>query len=146
IPRTYDSTLFERAGQQKESAIDIQHRKQKDTVDKDDKPNEKLRSESTDFVNKLMEHGYKVKLSGIATMLNKRHTIIVAGNTVKQRTGETMPVAVRVDNDTSVLLQTGEHAPLSHIQELPDGAVVIVHGKKSRRGVIKAKQVVLSAS
>jgi hypothetical protein len=54
-----------------------------------------------------------------------------------------MPVAVRIDKDTAVLLQTREHAPLAQIQQLPDGAVVVAHGKKSKRGVIKAKHLVL---
>jgi len=64
-------------------------------------------------------------------------------NTVKQRTGETRPVAVRIGNDTALLLQTGEHVPVAHVEKLQDGAVVIAHGKKSKRGVIKAKHGIL---
>jgi hypothetical protein len=55
-------------------------------------------------------------------------------------------VAVRIDEDTIVLSHSGEHILLAHVEKLQDGAVVIVHGKKSKRGVIKAKHVMLPDS
>jgi hypothetical protein len=87
-----------------------------------------------------------VMVTGAAAIPNERHTSIIAGCTVKQRTGETRPVAVRIDDDTIVLLQTGERVPLAHVQKLQDGAVVVAHGKKSKRGVIKAEHVILPDS
>ncbi len=146
IPRTYDNTLFEHAGQQEESSAAMQQRTEKDTVAQEDKLHEKLQSESSDFIKMLQEHGYKVKVNGVVQVPNKRHMSILAGSTVKQPTGETMPVAVRIDKNTAVLLLTGEYAPFAHIQKLPDSAVVIAHGKKTRRGVIKAKHIVLPDS
>jgi diacylglycerol kinase family enzyme len=146
IPRIYDNALFEHAGRQEKSHFDIQQRMKKGTIDQDDKLHEKLQSKSSYLVNMLMEHGYKVKLTGVATMLNKRHTNILAGSTVNQRTGETMPVAVFIDEDTLVLSPTGERLPHALIENLQDGAVVIAHGKKDKRGVIKAKQVMLPDS
>jgi diacylglycerol kinase family enzyme len=146
IPRIYDNTLFEHAGRQEESYSDTQQRTEKDTVDQDDKPHEKLQGKSTDLANMLMQHGYKVKIIGIATMSNKRQTRILAGSTVKQRTGEVEPVAVRIDDDTIVLSHTGERIHLAQIQMLPDGSEVIANGKKSKRGVINAKHVVLPDS
>ena len=98
------------------------------------------------LVNMLKEHGYKVKLIGVATMLDKRHTSIVAGSMVNQRTGETMPVAVRIDEDTLVLSHTGERLPHVLVEKVQDGAVVIAYGKKGKRGVIKAKHVMLPDS
>jgi YegS/Rv2252/BmrU family lipid kinase len=142
IPHTYDNTLFEHGAQQEESYTGDRKRTQKHTTQQ----HVSLLSESSELISMLQEQGYKVKVNGVVQVPNKRQTSIIAGNIVKQRTGETMPVAVRIDNDTAVLLQTGEHAPLAHIQKLPDGAVVIAHGKKSRRGVIKAKYVVLPDS
>src|SRR6266567_1085072 len=141
IPRTYDNTLFEHAGQEEESSTGVQQRTEKDTVDQDDKPHEKLQGESTDLVSMLHKHGYKVKITGIATMSNKRQTRILAGSTVKQRTGEMEPVAVRIDDDTIVLSHTGERIPLAQIQMLPDGSEVIANGKKSKRGVINQSRV-----
>jgi len=146
IPRTYDNTLFQHVGQQEESSTDDQQRTGKDTSEQDDKQLVQLQSEPSDLVNMLLEQGYRVKVMGAAAIPNERHTSIIAGNTVKQRTGETRPVAVRIDDDTIVLLQTGEHVPLAHVQKLQDGAVVVAHGKKSKRGVIKAKRVILPDS
>ena len=146
IPRAYDNTLFMHAGQQAESNTDMQLRAEKHTVDQDEKPRGKLQGESTDLVNTLMQQGYKVKITDIATMPKKSQTIIVAGSTDNQRTGETIPVAVRVDEDTIVLSHSGEHIPRVQVEKVQDGAVVIAHGKKSKRGVIKAKHVVLPDS
>jgi YegS/Rv2252/BmrU family lipid kinase len=139
IPRTYDNTLFEHAARQEESSTGDQQRAQKDTT----KHHVTLQSESSDLINMLQEQGYQVKVNGVGQVSNKRQTYIIAGSTVRQRTGETIPVAVRIDNDTIILSQTGAHAALAQIQMLSDGAVVIAHGKKNKRGVIKAKHVVL---
>lgn len=146
IPYTYDNTLFMHAGQQEESYIDDQQHTEKDISEHDDKQLVQSQSESSNLVNMLLEQGYKVKVTGAIAIPNKRHMSIIAGNTVKRRTGETRPVAVRIDDDTIVLLQTGEHVPHAHVQKLQDGTVVIAHGKKSKRGVIKAKHVILPDS
>ena len=143
IPRTYDNTLFEHAGRQEESNTATQQRMETETPNQDDKLREKLQSEPTHLVKMLVEHGYKVKLTGVATMLDKRHTTILAGSTVNQRTGETRPVAVRIDEDTLVLSHTGELLPHVHVEKVRDGSVVIAHGKETKRGVIKAKHVML---
>ena len=116
---------------------------QKEPVDQDHTPDETLQSESIHLVNMLMEHGYKVKLTGVATMQDKRHTNILAGSTVNQRMGETMPIAVRINEDTPVLSHTGERLPHAFVEKVRDGATVIAHGKKGKRGVIKAKHVML---
>jgi diacylglycerol kinase family enzyme len=143
IPRTYDNTLFEHAGRLIESYTATQQRMETGTPDQGDKLHEKLQIEPTNLVNLLMEHGYKVKLTGVATMLDKRHTIILAGSTVDQRTSETRPIAVRIDEDTLVLSHTGEFLPHVHVEKVRDGAVVIAQGKKDKRGVIKAKHIML---
>ena len=66
-----------------------------------------------------MEHGYNVKLTGVATMLDKRHTSIFAGSIVNQRTGETSPVAVRIDEDTLVVSHTCERLPHIYVEKVP---------------------------
>ncbi len=105
-----------------------------------------MQSESSDILNMLQKQGYKVKVNGVVQVPSKKQRTIMAGNTLKQRTGETRPVAVRIDEATIVLSHNGEHAPLAQIQMLPDGAAVIAHGKRSKRGVIKAKHVMLPDS
>jgi diacylglycerol kinase family enzyme len=146
IPRTYDNTLFEHEGRQEESYTATQQRVETETPYQNDKLHEKLQSEPTNLVNMLVEHGCKVKLKGVATMLDKRHTTILAGSTVNQRTGETRPVAVRIDEDTLVLSHRGEQLPHVYVEKVRDGAVVIAHGKEDKRGVIKAKHVMLMDS
>jgi hypothetical protein len=141
IPSTYDNTLFEHADQQgghESSTGDRQYADKHAT-----KHHVTLRNKSSDLIKMSQEQGYQVKVNGVVQVPNKRQTTIIAGTVVRQRTGETMPVAVRIDINTAVLLQTGEYATLAHVQMLQDGTVVIAHGKKSKRGVIKAKQVVL---
>ncbi|HEY6287427.1 MAG TPA: diacylglycerol kinase family protein [Ktedonobacteraceae bacterium] len=142
IPRNYDNTLFGHASQPEVSSIQDRQRANKDNTEQQ----LTMQSESYDILNMLQEQGYKVKVNGVAQVPSKKQTTIMAGNTVKQRTGETRPVAVRIDEVTIVLSHNGEHAPLAQIQMLPDGAVIIAHGKKSKRGVIKAKHVVLPDS
>ena len=142
IPRNYDNTLFEHAPQPEVSSIE-----DRQCADKDNTEQQlTMQSESSDILNMLQEQGYKVKVNGVIQVPSKKQTTIMAGNAVKQRTGETRPVAVRIDEATIVLSHNGEHAPLAQIQMLPDGAVVIAHGKRSKRGVIKAKHVMLPDS
>ena len=142
IPHNYDNTLFEHAPQHEVSSIE-----DRQCADKDNTEQQlTMQSESSDLLNMLQEQGYKVRVNGVVQVPSKKQTTIIAGNTVKQRTGETRPVAVRIDEDTIVLSHSGEHILLAHVEKLQDGAVVIVHGKKSKRGVIKAKHVMLPDS
>ena len=67
----------------------------------------------------------------------------MAGHTAKRQTGETKPVAIRIDEDATVLSRTGEHVPHAYVLNVQGGAEVIVVGKKNKRGVIKAKYVML---
>ena len=62
---------------------------------------------------------------------------------VKQRTGETKPLAIRIEEDAVVLLRTGELVPLADVLKVQSGVEVIVVGKKNKRDVIKAKRVLL---
>jgi diacylglycerol kinase family enzyme len=142
IPRNYDNTLFEHAPQHEVSSIE-----DRQCTDKDHTEQQlTMQSESSDLLNMLQEQGYKVRVNGVVQVPSKKQTTIIAGNTVKQRTGETRPVAVRIDEDTIVLSHNGEHILLAHVEKLQDSAVVIAHGKKSKRGVIKAKHIVLPDS
>src|SRR6266480_4539033 len=142
IPRNYDNTLFEHAPQPEVSSIEDRQCVEKVNTEQQ----LTMQTESSDILNMLQEQGYKVKVNGVVQVPSKKQTTIMAGNTLKQRTGETRPVAVRIDEATIVLSHSGEHILLAHVQMLPDGAVVIAHGKRSKRGVIKAKHVMLPDS
>jgi hypothetical protein len=142
IPRNYDNTLFEHAPQHDVSSLNDRQCADKDNAEQQIT----IHSESSDFLNMLQGRGFKVKINGVVQVPSKKQTTIIAGSTVKQRTGEMRPVAIRIDEETIVLSHSGEHAYLAHMLMLPDGAEVIAYGKKSKRGVIKAKHVVLPDS
>lgn len=99
--------------------------------------------ELKDRVSKLMEQGRKVTVVGVAHKPDKKDMYIIAGGTAKKSTGETRPVAIRVNGNTTVLRSAGETASPSVVQELQEGSEIVVEGKKKKRGVIPAKQVVV---
>jgi YegS/Rv2252/BmrU family lipid kinase len=153
LPETYDNTLFEhsrgdpRGRPGNNSQIDEQqpgvgarfiapepHDGQREEIQ---------REASDDLVNVLLEDGYKVTITGVVMATAKRQRYVMAGHAVRWQTGETMPVAIRIDEDATVLLRTGEHVPSGDVLKVQAGAEVIVVGKKNKRGVIKAKHVML---
>lgn len=105
---------------------------------------EEMQQELPELVDALLEHGRKVTVVGKAPNADKKHTYIIAGGTPKAGTGEIKPVAVVVDDDTALFDRTGNHVSSSAVEELQDGTVVVVEGKKSKRGVIQASRLVLS--
>ncbi len=107
------------------------------------KPDEEEQKELAKRVSKLMEQGRKVTVVGASPNPDKKETYIIAGGAHKQSTGATRPVAVRVNGNTSVLRQTGETVSPAVVQELQEGSEIVVEGKKSKRGVIPAKRVVV---
>ena len=68
---------------------------------------------------------------------------IVAGAAPDKDTGESKPVAVRIDRDASLVTPEGE--PLAHaaVAKLSEGSVIVVEGKRSKRGVVRAKRVIV---
>ena len=102
-----------------------------------------MQREPSDLVNTPLEHGYKVTITGVVMAPGKRQRYVMAGYTVKRQTGETKPAAIRIDEDAVVLSRTGERVPLADVLKVQAGAEAIVLGKKNKRGVIKAKQVML---
>jgi len=143
IPETYDNTLFEHLHDRKEMHGADEQQPAKATPEQRDGKHEEGQRESSELINTLVEHGYKVSIAGVVAAPGKRHRYIIAGQTVRQRAGETKPLAIRIDKDTRVLLRTGEHAPHDHVLKLKDGAEVIAAGKMNKRGVIKAQEVIL---
>ncbi len=143
IPETYDYRLFEHLNEREETHTADEQPPIKATSEQRDGQHEEVQRESSDLLNTLLEHGYKITIAGVVAAPGKRHRYVIAGQTVKQQTGEMKPVAIRIDEDARVLLCAGEHAPHDHVLKLQDGAEVIAVGKKSKRGVIKAQEVLL---
>jgi hypothetical protein len=50
---------------------------------------------------------------------------------------------LRIDRNTTLVRPTGEPVPAAVAAELPAGGVIVVEGKLSKRGVIRAKRLVV---
>ena len=69
---------------------------------------------------------------------------VVAGGIADRTTGDSEPVAVRIDPGTTIVRPTGEPLPTGFAAALPAGGVIVVEGKQSKRGVIRATRVVVT--
>jgi hypothetical protein len=54
------------------------------------------------------------------------------------------PVALQISGKTSVLTPSGEVLPTRALEALPEGSEVVVEGEESKRGVVRAKRIVLA--
>jgi YegS/Rv2252/BmrU family lipid kinase len=139
IPRTYDMVLFEEsAGKKRE-----QHGTEPGRVPTDA---ERVQEEPPGAQAALLEGGREMTVIGSVAIPEKRDVYIIAGTSFKRSTGESRSVAVRVDGDTSVLKATGENVDLEAMEGLREGDGIVVEGKKSKRGVMRARRVVLNVS
>jgi YegS/Rv2252/BmrU family lipid kinase len=147
IPRTYSGFLFEASdaaheqqtgtGEEAEQS-EKQQEQQPDTHSSEQEQQQELEQ------NKVqLQHGRKVTVVGVSPDPAAKQTSIVAGSVTKQSTGEARPVAIRIDSGTLVREKTGVPASLEEVRALHTGRVILVEGKKSKRGVILAKQLVL---
>ncbi len=159
IPRTYDDTLFQQsdsadhqqgesaqttAEQRKDQNIQQQQNEQsQEQHQHNGKQSEQKQQGALEHVNALLEHGRKVTVVGVSPNPAKKDTYIVAGSATKQSTGEARPVALCIDKSTTVMRQTGEDVSPAVVPQLHEGETIVVEGKKSKRGVIRAKQVVI---
>ena len=157
VPRTYEDTLFQEsdsADHQGSAQTPAEEQKDRDIQQQEDespqeqhqhngKQAEQDQHRPPERVQALLEHGRKVTVVGVSANPEQKDTYIVAGSATKQRTGEAQPVAVRIDKSTTVIRQTGEDVSPAVLSKLHEGETMVVEGKKSKRGVIRAKQVVI---
>ncbi len=141
IPRTYNGALFEKTPAAAQSHADTNQ--QGGSLQQDDQGNATVPREPSDQVNALVEHGTKVTVVGVGPNPDQQNTYIIAGTMQNEHTGDTIPVAVRVNDTVTVLRRTGEHVPSATVQTVQEGAEIVVEGKKSKRGAIRATHVVL---
>ncbi len=102
-----------------------------------------IRKELPGLVSSLLTAGRKVTVVGKAPNPEKKDTYIIAGGTVKQATGEIKPVAVVVNADTTILNREGGRVSLDAVRNAQEGMVLVVEGRKSKRGVIEATRMVM---
>ncbi len=173
IPRTYNDELFEHTNGQDKTHEDIEHEHEpvkmavhahhhndegvsqtalheritteeaQPKQEQDTKHAEDVKKELPTFVHALFENGRKVTVVGRAPLPDRQSTWIIAGSTTKASTGETRPVAVVVNEKTTIFNRQGDELPAGAIDELREGAAIIIDGKKSKRGVIEANRLLL---
>ncbi|HCI82012.1 MAG TPA: hypothetical protein DHW02_20240, partial [Ktedonobacter sp.] len=88
-------------------------------------------------------NGRSVTVLGKTPNPEKQGEYIIAGSTVKQATGEQRPVAVVVNEETQVYNHEGVRTSVEMMRDVQEGMTVLVEGKKSKRGVIVAKKLVI---
>ncbi|HEU5377595.1 MAG TPA: YegS/Rv2252/BmrU family lipid kinase [Ktedonobacteraceae bacterium] len=139
IPRTYDGALFEQANQPAAQSTE--------ETEGDDTQEERCIEQATEQeltqIQGSLEQGQKVTVLGIVPNPAAKHAYIIAGSITRQDTGEVQPVAVQIDTHTLLRKQTGEHFLLEALPTLQTGHAILVEGKKSKRGVIRARQLVI---
>jgi hypothetical protein len=96
------------------------------------------KKEVPDHVRELLKSGRKVTVVGKTPVPESQSTFIIAGGTEKASTGETRPVAVVVNSKTTIYNHQGDELPSTALEDLSEGALILVEGKKSKRGVIEA--------
>ena len=94
-------------------------------------------------VEALVNHGRHVKVIATSPNPAKKGSYIVAGVTPKQSTGEDKPVAVCIDDNTTISKRTGEQVASTAVRDLQEGSILVVEGKQSKRGVIRAKRAII---
>lgn len=141
IPYTYNDALFEKGrGEEKTSAPESRN---SDYASPRGSSGE--RHPAADEIDVILENGREVTVVGAGRNPEKKGGYIVAGSTSKKGTGETKPVAVRIDDKTLLVKRTGEPLPSASAAELSEGSEIVVEGKVSKRGVIRAKRVVVAS-
>ncbi len=143
IPCTYDGTLFEISHHDGASQTSAQKDTVSDACQQTGTSSTEEQQQLREQLNILLEHGRKVTVVGVTTHPDKKRTYIVAGTTSKLSTGETTPVAICIDDSTTLLKQTGEPAAAVEVEQLQENMEIVVEGKKSERGVIHAASVVI---
>ncbi len=134
IPRTYDDALFQHHHVAEKP--EAQHNGAQAEANYPQPPAEAQ-------IEALTRDGYKVTVVGGVPDPAKPHTYIIAGNMHKQNNDETEPVAVRVDGEAATIKRSGEYLSLTSLEQLQKGTDIVVTGKKSKRGVIRAAHVIV---
>ncbi len=153
FPASYDDTLFEESNTAQEDHAQSGKEGAQSTADNSQAPEEggtplhdqpaKQGQATHPQVELALEKGRKVTIIGVSPHPTKKQSYIAAGTTPKRHTGEDTPVAVIFDEQTKMVTSTGEPTSLAKLQYVPEGAEIVVVGKKNKRGVIAAKQAVI---
>jgi len=134
IPPTYHGTLFEHWTAQAHPPSGVQQQNE---------PVAQAQPAPPERVHMLLQQGTKVTVTGVGPQADKPNTFIIAGTRHHPTTEDTSPIAVRVTDKSMVLQRTGQHVPPPAVQHLPEGAEIVVEGKKGKSGSLRATQVAM---
>ncbi len=147
LPHTYDDALFEESAHTdaaRQQAEEAKAEASQEPVEADtSQQNGQKSEEGLEHAKSLLDNGRKVTIIGVSPNPAKKETYIIAGTATKQSTGEATPAAVTIGSNATVMKSTGENVPPAVVPKLHEGETIIVEGKKSKRGVIRAKRVVV---
>jgi YegS/Rv2252/BmrU family lipid kinase len=143
IPHTYNEELFEGASGDGRAVAAEPRSPDQDAVSGEVRDLGQEHRGGKEEIDALLEHGRKVTVVGVGPNPDREGTWIVAGQVSDKKTGESKPVAVRIDHDTTLFTPAGEPLSPAVAAELPEGSEIVVDGKKSKREVIRAKRVVV---
>jgi YegS/Rv2252/BmrU family lipid kinase len=141
IPCTYNGALFENGSAKKIARPAKEQSPDQDAVRAETRKSKDVRHHAQRF-DALLEHGHKVTVVGVGPDPERKTTYIVAGE-ISEKTGASKPVAVRIDHNTSLVRPTGQPLPIAFAAKLLENTVIVVEGKQSKRGVVRAKRVVV---
>ena len=134
IPRTYNGALFEQWTPEAQLHSGVQQQNE---------PVAQAQPATPELIDTLLQHGTKVTVTGVGPVADKPHTSIIAGTKHNPTTGDTSPIAVRVNEKSIVMQRSGQHVTSAAVQQLQDGAEIVVAGKKGKSGSLRATQVVI---
>jgi YegS/Rv2252/BmrU family lipid kinase len=143
IPCSYNGELFENG-----SAKEIARRANEESADRNAvravvPTSKNVKYQDPKRLDALLKHGRKVTVVGVGPNPERKSTYIVAGEISENKTGASKPVAVRIDHKTTVVGPTGQLLPITFTAKLLENTVIVVEGKLSKRGVVRAKRVVV---
>jgi YegS/Rv2252/BmrU family lipid kinase len=144
IPRTYDGPLFEGGPGKEGEAVTRQDRADQDGIGSETRESENPHHHP-EWIDALLEQGRKVTVLAVGPNPERKGACIVAGRIIDRQTGESRPAAVRIARDTPLVTPAGAPLPPAAVARLTEGSVIVVDGKRSKRGVIRAKRVVVGA-
>jgi YegS/Rv2252/BmrU family lipid kinase len=142
IPHAYHGGLF-RQPLAEELHLNASQQRNGTHEQVQDHSGEDTRRESPERISTLLGQGHKVTVTGVLSRPDQAHHYIIAGTVQKRDTGDAQPVAVQVIDHTCILRHTGEQVAPVVLQDLHEGATIVVAGKKSKRNVILATHVLI---
>jgi YegS/Rv2252/BmrU family lipid kinase len=146
LPHTYDDALFEESAHTEEAAQQAEEAKaeaSQEPADDTAQQNGQKSEKDLEHARTLLDNGRTVTVIGVSPNPAKKDAYIIAGTMAQQSTGAATPAAVTIDSNATMLKSTGENVSSAVVPKLHEGETILVEGKKSKRGVIRAKRIVV---